>query len=142
MTPHPLEFASLILSILALLGSAFLFTLKLSDLSEAKRSKQNGPVLFMVRDNLRRQAFTMAVCAGMVALSISGYNSDAPVIAQTKNLLTGMCVFSLLLVAESVFTFRRREKLALLIALYEGMPERIPGGRRASDPPLGDPISE
>lgn len=141
MSPHLLEVTALVLSIGALCASGFLFTLKLSDLTRVKQSKQNGPLLFMARDNVRRQGFTMAVCGGMVMLSISGLNNDGPIVAQTKNLLMGMCVFALLMVAESVFIYRRREKMALLIALYENRPEGVPGGRRASDPPIGEPVA-
>lgn len=140
MTPHPLEISSLVLSSFALFGSAFLFTLKLSDLIRVKRSQQNGPLTFMAWDNVRRQSFTMAVCAGMLALSVSGFNYDGPLVPQTKNLLTGMCGFALLIVVDAVFIYRRREKMALLIAIYEGMPNGVPGGRRASDPPVGEGV--
>lgn len=135
MSAHPLEVTSLVCASLAVLASGYLFTLKLSDFLKVKRERRNGPMLFITRDNIRRQGFTMAVCAGMVALSISGVYSDAVVTSEVRNLLTGMCVFSTLIVAESVFIYRRREKLALLIAIYEAMPEGIPGGRRKSDPP-------
>ena len=141
MNAHPLEIAALILSILAALSSGYLFTLKLSDLVGVKRTKQNGPLLFMARDNLRRQAFTMAVCVGMVMLAVSGFNNNSVVTSQVRNLLMGMCGFAVLIIAESVFIYRRREKMALLIMLYESRPEGLAGGRRASDPP-GEPVRE
>lgn len=131
MTAHTMEVACLGASLVALLSSAWLFTLKLADLIRVWRSRVNGPTLFMVRDNLRQQAFTMAVCAGMVMLSLSGYNGPEPVSEQALNLLAGLFLLACVVVIDAVFTYRRREKLALLVSIYEGRP----GGRRASDPP-------
>lgn len=131
MTAHPLEILFLVLSGLALLASCILLSLKVGDLFKVKRSGQNGAVLFAVGDNLRRQVFTVAVCGVLCGLAISSVNSPLELNAQTRNLMSGGVFVSLAVLAEAVFIYRRREKMALLIAVYEGWP----GGRRCTDPP-------
>jgi hypothetical protein len=135
-TAHPLEIVFLVSAVVSLSATTYLFTLKLSDLLRVKREKINGPILFMVRDNLRRQAFYMAFCAGMVALAVSAVNNRTVPQAQTLNLICGMVAFAILIASDALFTYRRREKLALLVALYEGMR----GGRRATDPPAEETV--
>lgn len=131
-TAHPLEIVFLIVALIALAESFYLFTLKLSDLLKVKRERQNGPMLFMTMDNLRRQGFSLTVCGGMVILAVSGINSPSEITAQTKTLLTAGVLFALAMIIEGAFIYRRRKKLAVLVALYEGMAQ-AGGGRRITD---------
>jgi hypothetical protein len=130
LNPHPLEWIALGGSVLACMASAYLFTLKILDLMRVKREKQNGPMLFMTSDNVRRQGFTMAVSAGMLMAAVSSVNNPIDLTSQAMTLLLCLSFVALAIALESVFIYRRREKLARLIALYEG---RI-GGKRATDP--------
>lgn len=126
-----MEWACLTASLVAFVASAVLFSLKVMDLLKVKRSKQNGPMLFTTMDNLRRQGFTMAAAAAILMTSVSSLNNPLPLSSQTLTLLTCLLFVSIAIAADSAFIYRRREKLALLIAIYEGKP----GGLRATDPP-------
>lgn len=128
---HPLEWVSLAFTVLACMTSGILFTMKVRDLTRVKRSKQNGPMLFMTTDNARRQGFTMAASAGMLMASVSSVNNPVPLTPQVMNLIVCIIFVAMAIAMESVFIYRRREKLALLIAIHEGKP----GGKRATDPP-------
>lgn len=134
ITVHPLELLFLVAASVSLVATGYLFTLKLSDLLRVKQNRVNGPVLFMVRDNLRRQAFYMSFCGVMVGLGISGVNNTSAPTSQTLNLLIGMIAFAMLIAGDAFFTYRRREKLAQLVAHYEG--QGVPGGKRRTDPPI------
>lgn len=131
MNPHNLEVALLIVSTLAFGSSSAMFSLKVRDVLRVRRAKQNGPMLFVTTDNTRRQGFTMAVSAWMLMTAVASVNSQEPVTALVRTLLTCLIFVSLAITAEAGFIYRRRERLAELLALYEG----VPGGRRASDPP-------
>lgn len=131
VTAHPLEVAFLVLAGLALVESGGLFWLKLQDILSVRRSGQNGPILFAVSDNLRRQVSTVAVCGVLLGLAISGCNNPLELNAQTRNLLWGGVFVAAVVMLEGVFIYRRRNRMALLIATYEGKP----GGRRCTDPP-------
>lgn len=130
-TAHPLEWTFLGLAAVAMLVSAYLFALKVGDMLAVKRSGKNGPMLFAAVDNLRRQGFTLAVCGGMLMLAVSSVNSTLELNPQTMNLLTGGVFFASAVILEAVFIYRRREKMALLVALYDGGVPR----RRATDHP-------
>lgn len=139
MTPHTLEVAFLIVATLAFGASCVIFCLKAGDLRKVRRAKHNGPIQFVTIDNLRRQGFTMAVSAWLLMAAVSSvHNTVDPITAQARNLLTTGLIVAMAITAEAGFIYRRRERLAELLATYEGRP----GGRRASDPPLGEPISE
>jgi hypothetical protein len=131
---QPLEWAFLGSAVLSLFLTGYLFTLKLSDLAQVKRRGVNGAILFMKKDNLRATAFFLACSAGMLGLAISSVTNTDALNAQTKNLLVGMIAFALLIAGDSFFTYRRRTRMAVLVAAYED--QGRPGGRRASDPPM------
>lgn len=136
---HALEWVFLVTSLLALCAAMALFMLKIGDFLRVRKAKQNGPLLFMVTDNLRRQGVTLAVCGGLLMLAVSGINNQTPMTSQALNLVTGSVLFSVALTVEAVFIYRRREKMALLVAIYEQA--SVPGGRRCTDPPAteGEP---
>lgn len=114
-----MEVVFLVASSLSLVATGALFTLKLADLVKVKRSGVNGPVLYMKKDNIRHQAFQMAVSAGMLMTAISGVNNPSVVSAQTKNLLCLGTGVAIVFVVDSIFTYRRRVELARLIDQYE-----------------------
>ena len=135
MSAHPLEIAFLLISLVGVFATGYIFTLHLADLSEVRRRRVNGPMLFIARDNLRMRAFLMAVCAGSAALAVSSVTNSDPLNDQANNLMIGLMGISLVMVGEALFAYRRREKMALLIALYDG----LPGGKRSTDPPAVEP---
>lgn len=138
MGTHPLEVALFIAAGLAVLTTGFMFTVKLSDLVQIKRTGTNGPILFMKWDNIRHQGFMLAVSSGLLALSIAALNNHVPPSGQALNFISGGIAFATLLVADSLFRYRRRRRLAELVAEYErrAFVEPVPGGKRRYDPPL------
>ena len=135
MEAHPLETVFLIFAVVSMVAHGILFSLKFGDLMAARRSGVNGPVMFMKWDNIRHQGFGMAISLGMVMLAVSGLNNPDALSSQTKNLVTGMVIFSCFRITDAFFTYRRRWKLALLVAQYEV----VHGGRREYDPPVAVP---
>lgn len=138
MTSESLEVTFFVLSVLCIFANGYLFTLKLSDLVKVKRQRVNGPILFMTWDKIRHQCFMLSVAVGMAALAVSGLNNPDEIGAQTRNLLTGSIGFALLVLGDAVFTYRRRIKMAVMVAKYEAEALAalgIPGGKRKHDPP-------
>lgn len=121
MDSDVLELGFLAASILSLLATGSLFTLKLADLVRVKRSGVNGPMLYMKKDNIRHQAFQLAISSGMLMVAVSSVNNPGVVTPQTKNLIVLATCISAVFVVDSVFTYRRRENLAKMIAQYEAI---------------------
>lgn len=118
--------------------SVWLFVLKANDLFRVKREGTNGPLLFMVWDNLIRHGFTLGVCVGMLVLAISGINNRDPVVGHLRTFIICASLFACALGVQGLFIYRRREKLALLVAAYEAkmaVADVMPGGQRKTDPP-------
>lgn len=128
---HPMEVLFLVVAFAAAVESLVLFLLKVSDLLKARSSRQNGPILFAVSDNLRRQGFTLLVSGVLVGLSWSSYHNHAELSPQARSLMTGLILMALAIIVEGGFIYRRRGRMKVLIATYEGRP----GGRRITDPP-------
>lgn len=114
-----LEGTLLVLSALSAIANGVLFTLKLADLVKVKREGVNGPITFMKMDNIRHQAFIMAAAFGMTMLAVSAWNNKAPLLPQTKNLIVGITVIAGMSVCDAIFTYRRRGRLAELVAQYD-----------------------
>lgn len=138
MSAHPLEVAVFVVSVIAVLTTGFLFTKKLADLVQVKRAGKNGPILFITWDNIRHQGFMMGLCFGLTALSISGLNNHTPPSPQALNWIAGGIGFAVVAVLDSLFRYRRRLRLAELVAEYERRTsiEPLPGGKRKYDTPL------
>jgi hypothetical protein len=129
---HPLEIALLVVALACTAANLFLLLLKHRDLQAMKRERRNGPMLFMKRDNVRHQFFMLLVALGMVTIAAIGATDATPVIAQTKRYLGILIAGGLLALLDAYFVYRRRWRMAELIAKYD----IVPGGRREYDPPV------
>lgn len=138
MGTHPLEVLFACVASVATLTTGFLFTVKLADLIRVKRQGVNGPIVFMTWDNIRHQCFMFGMASGMCGLAISSLNNPVPPSPQALNFITGAVVFAVAITADSSFRYRRRRRLAELVAEYERQEsiEPLPGGKRKYDPPL------
>lgn len=124
-SPHPSEWWFLVMSTLAVCSSTWLFLMKLGDLVQVKRRKQNGPILYMVMDKIRHQAFMLAWSTGMMMLAIAAINNPATPIPQALNLINGATVASCAIIVDGLFTIRRRKRLAAMIAAYDEPPKAV-----------------
>jgi hypothetical protein len=99
------------------------------------QNKENGPIRFMLSDNRRRGIWMLAlsfvaVRIGYIGVTEPPYRFDYEEMRQSFESMAWMNAIVYGLVIEAFFTYRRREKMAYLVAKYGG----IIGGKRYTDP--------
>lgn len=132
-TAHPYEWMLLGLSVGASSVSAWLFTLKIGDLITVRSARrQDAPLLYHVKDEIRHQGFVLAWSAGLLMLAITGINNPSPPQVQALNMIVGGMCLAASVVLDGALTFlkRRRMRAVLAAAVLAAMP----GGKRATDP--------
>ena len=130
--PH-LENTLIVLSAVACFIWAWLVMLKTIDLL---KNEENGPIKFMLRDNLRHGVTSLLMSLLMLLISIialreepNGYQYIE--MKQSYQSILVCCFINAGLIFEALARFRRRIKMDKLIRNYKGKP----GGRRVTDPP-------
>lgn len=143
---HWTEITLFAMSLLATPLWAVLLVLKIRDI---KKNKTNGPILFMLNDNRRFGIWFFSLSALFLYLSCSALTNppdkhDYEWFQQSRDFVVGMNAAAFGLVVESLYRFRRRAKMAVLVAEYEAEQEQITplaGGSRSYDPPKDGDIS-
>jgi hypothetical protein len=133
--PHPYEIAFLVVSAVSVICSVSLFVLKMSDVLLVKHSGTNGVLAFSTTEKARRQGFMLTITCMFLYMSLTAVNNPMPLSTQALNQISGMIVAQLLLVVDSWFTYRKRNKLPGLIKA-EKWSVPLPGGRRSTDAPV------
>lgn len=135
MTWNPLELAFVSCALVSTSLSAWLFTLKVSDLMRIRRERINGAMLYLTTDKVRHQGFMLAYSTGILMLAVAALFTAPPPpdywrVPQSLTLICGLTAFSIGIACDALFTYRRRKKMAHLVAEYMGQA----GGKRKTDP--------